>query len=143
MRWQILDNESKMNMRNFMVQLVLNLPEQVKSQPNSQHLLTKLNATLISIVKLEWGKSWQNFIQDICSSATENEAKCENALNILKLLSEEVFDFSKGTILQKDAAVLKAQMSTEFEMVYNICNQVLLNSDGVSESLIKSCLKTL
>ena len=143
MRWQILDNESKMNMRNFMVQLVLNLPEQVKSQPNSQHLLTKLNATLISIVKLEWGNSWQNFIQDICSSATENEAKCENALNILKLLSEEVFDFSKGTILQKDAAVLKAQMSTEFEMVYNICNQVLLNSDGVSESLIKSCLKTL
>ena len=143
MRWQILDNESKMNMRNFMVQLVLNLPEQVKGQPNSQHLLTKLNATLISIVKLEWGNSWQNFIQDICSSATENEAKCENALNILRLLSEEVFDFSKGTILQKDAAQLKTQMSTEFEMVYNICNQVLLNSEGVSEGLIKSCLRTL
>ena len=103
MRWQILDAESKMNMRNFMVNLVLNLPEQVKGQPNSQHLLTKLNSTLISIVKLEWGNSWQNFIQDICNSATENEAKCENALNILKLLSEEVFDFSKGTILQKDA----------------------------------------
>ena len=99
MRWQILDNENKMSMRNFVVNLVLNLPEQVKGQQNSQHLLTKLNATLISIVKREWNTSWQNFISDICNSATENEAKCENALNILKLLSEEVFDFSKGTIL--------------------------------------------
>ena len=61
----------------------------------------------------------------------------------MRLLSEEVFDFSKGTILQKDAASLKEKMSAEFEMVYNICIQVLKNSDGVSESLIKACLKTL
>ena len=79
-------------------------------------------------MKHEWNTTWQNFISDICNSATENEAKCENALNILKLLSEEVFDFSKGTILQKDAISLKEKMSNEFEMVYNICMQVLQNS---------------
>ena len=58
MRWNILDAESKLNMRNFMVNLVLNLPEQVKGQQHAAHLLTKLNATLISIVKREWGTSW-------------------------------------------------------------------------------------
>jgi exportin-1 len=79
-------------------------------------------------VKHEWNTTWQNFISDICNSATENEAKCENALNILRLLSEEVFDFSKGTILQKDVISLKEKMSNEFEMVYNICMQVLQNS---------------
>ena len=75
-RWKILDDESKMNMRNFMVDLVTKLPDQIKDIPNSAHLLTKLNATLISIVKLEWGTSWQNFIPDICSSAGESVSKC-------------------------------------------------------------------
>ena len=57
-----MDNDSKIGMRNFMVNLVLNLPDQIQGVPNSGHLLTKLNSTLISIVKLEWGTSWQNFI---------------------------------------------------------------------------------
>ena len=30
MRWKILDDENKMSMRNFVVNLVLSLPEQVK-----------------------------------------------------------------------------------------------------------------
>ena len=85
-----------------MVSLVTSLPDTIGAQENAQYLLTKLNATLISIVKLEWGSSWQNFIPDICNSAQEGVNKCENALNILKLLSEEVFDFSKGTILQSE-----------------------------------------
>ena len=34
-------------------------------------------------------------------------------------------------------------MNDQFEMVYKICIQVLDNAEGVSESLIKSCLKTL
>lgn len=72
-------------------------------QQNGSHLLTKLNATLVSIVKQEWTVSWNNFISDICGTASESQAKCENVLNILKLLSEEVFDFSKKTILQDQA----------------------------------------
>jgi exportin-1 len=34
-------------------------------------------------------------------------------------------------------------MNDQFEMIYKICIQVLDNSDGVSESLVKACLKTL
>ena len=98
-----------MSMRNFMINLVLNLPEQIKDTPNSSHLLTKLNSTLISIVKLEWGTSWQNFIPDICNSANESVNKCMNALNILKLLSEEVFDFSKGNMIKSQVAQFKQQ----------------------------------
>jgi exportin-1 len=75
-----------------LVQLVLSFPD----KQEQKWLLTKLNGTLISIVKHEWRTSWTNFIPDICGSAKESENKCENALNILKLLSEEVFDFSKN-----------------------------------------------
>lgn len=54
------------------------------------------------MVKLEWNNSWSDFIPDICNSAAASVNKCENALSILLLLSEEVFDFSKGTIMRSE-----------------------------------------
>jgi hypothetical protein len=36
------------------------------------HLVTKINGTLIAIVKKEMGTSWKNFILDICNSAAQN-----------------------------------------------------------------------
>jgi len=78
----------------------MQMAEDENLQGPNQHLLTKLNSTLVTIVKQEWMVNWNNFISDICSTASQSQSKCENVLNILKLLSEEVFDFSKNTILQ-------------------------------------------
>jgi exportin-1 len=83
----------------FIISLVVRLCEEEEIAQKNQHLLMKLNATLVSIVKQEWTSSWKNFIPDICSNAKESQSRCENTLNILKLLSEEIFDFSKNAIL--------------------------------------------
>lgn len=98
-RWKILPEEQKMGIRSYIITLVLRLSEDEALSQQNQHLLTKLNSTLVSIVKQEWTTSWQQFIPDICNSAKDSQPKCENTLNILKLLSEEVFDFSKNTII--------------------------------------------
>jgi len=104
---------------------VLKLSEDEANIQQNQHLLTKLNATLISIVKQEWTTSWQNFIADICGDAKASQSRCENALNILKFLSEEVFDFSKNTLLSQQASKLKAIMTTDFHQIFNLCYWVL------------------
>lgn len=94
----------------------------------NQPLVTKLNSTLISIVKLEFQSDWKNFISELCSDANSSQSKCENALNILKLLSEEVFDFSKNSITANEAKQLKDQMTAQFEAVFNLCNMVVKTS---------------
>ena len=94
---------------------MLKLSEDENLAQQNQHLLTKLNATLISIVKQEWTTSWTNFVPDICANAKESQSRCENALNILKLLSEEVFDFSKNTLLSQQASKLKDIMTNDFQ----------------------------
>lgn len=98
-------------------------------------------------MKQEWTTTWRNFVPDICGSARENQAKCENALNILKLLSEEVFDFSKNTLLAQQASKLKANMTSDFGAIFELCNWVLEQAAGnpgvVKPSLVRSCLKTL
>ena len=43
---------------------------------------------------------WQSFLPDIISASKTNETLCENSMTVLKLLSEEVFDFSRGELTQ-------------------------------------------
>lgn len=146
-RWQILADSDKAGIRNELVQQVLNFPEVQSNE--AQFLLTKLNATLISIVKFEWRTSWQSFIPDICNHARQSENKCENALNILRMMSEEIFDFSKNQILQEEVSALKLQMNDQFQGVYDLCYWVLGQacqgalSDKAAPGLVKSCLRTL
>jgi exportin-1 len=49
-------------------------------------------------LKREWPKNWESFIPDIIGASKTNESLCQNNMIILKLLSEEVFDFSSGQV---------------------------------------------
>lgn len=68
---------------------------------------------------------------------------CENNFSILKMLSEEIFDYSKNQMTQKQISELKTHMSSDFETIFKLCQLVLDNSNQAKPSLIKSCLETL
>jgi len=89
----------------------------------------------VSIVKQEWMTSWNTFISDICNTAQESQAKCENTLHILKLLSEEVFDFSKNTLLQSQATELKSTMTNEFVTIFKLCEFVINSAMADPQSI--------
>lgn len=59
------------------------------------------------ILKQEWPKHWPTFISDIVGASRTSESLCQNNMIILKLLSEEVFDFSSGQMTQVKAKHLK------------------------------------
>lgn len=60
---------------------------------------------------------------------------------ILKLLSEEVFDFSSGQMTQTQAKHLKDNMCSEFSQIFQLCQFVLDHSQNVP--LVEITLKTL
>jgi exportin-1 len=60
---------------------------------------------------------------------------------ILKLLSEEIFDFSAEQLTQAKTKALKTSMCGEFSDIFNLCNEVL--EKAVKPSLIKATLETL
>lgn len=61
----------------------------------------------LQILKQEWPKHWPTFITDIVGASRTSESLCQNNMVILKLLSEEVFDFSSGQMTQVKAKHLK------------------------------------
>ena len=70
-----------------------------------------------------------------------NETVCQNNMEILKLLSEEVFDFSSGQMTQAKAKALKDSMNNEFQQVFQLCNFIMINSQN--KNLINVTLETL
>ena len=55
---------------------------------------------MLQILKQDWPHRWKSFIPDIIGASRTSETLCENSMIILKLLSEEVFDFSRGELTQ-------------------------------------------
>ena len=60
---------------------------------------------------------------------------------ILKLLSEEIFDFSAEQMTQTRIKNLKNQMCGEFSEIFKLCSEVL--EEAQKSSLIKATLETL
>uniref|UniRef100_A0A671L4G4 Exportin-1 n=1 Tax=Sinocyclocheilus anshuiensis TaxID=1608454 RepID=A0A671L4G4_9TELE len=75
-----------------------------------------------------------------CSSRT-SESLCQNNMIILKLLSEEVFDFSSGQMTQVKAKHLKDSMCNEFSQIFQLCQFVMENSQNAP--LVQATLETL
>jgi exportin-1 len=62
-------------------------------------------------------------------------------MTILKLLSEEIFDYSAEQMTQAKTKNLKNQMCGEFSEIFNLCTEVLEKAN--KPSLIKATLETL
>ena len=71
------------------------------------HMCLTHGCFTFQILKQEWPKHWPTFISDIVGASRTSESLCQNNMVILKLLSEEVFDFSSGQITQVKAKHLK------------------------------------
>lgn len=101
----------------------------------------KLNLTLVEILKQEWPQNWPSFISDLVGSSKSSEVLCENNMQILKLLSEEVFDFSRDQMVTEKVKRMKESLNGEFSMIFQLCEFVLEHSK--KPSLLRVTLQTL
>eukprot|EP01134_Creolimax_fragrantissima_P004030 CFRG4030T1 len=139
-KWNILPVEQREAVKEFIVSMIIRLSSESK-QSCDRVFIRKLNMILVQIVKQEWPHSWPSFIPDIVGSSKTSESLCENNMAILKLLSEEVFQYSDGKMTVAKARQLKDSMNSQFGMIFELCMFVFENTD--STALVKSTLDTL
>ncbi|KAJ2767457.1 Karyopherin transporter, partial [Coemansia nantahalensis] len=140
-KWNILDGDSRSGIKNFIVGLVVKVASTEESLRSNKMYLNKLNLILVQILKQEWPQNWPNFIPEIVTTSRTNLALCENNMAILKLLSEEVFDYSAEQMTQAKAKNLKSQMCGEFSSIYSLCTEIL--QKAVQPTLVLATLETL
>lgn len=140
-RWKILPLDQKLGIRNFIANMIISMCDDDANFVSLRALINKCDLTLVQIIKQEWPENWPTFIPEIVQSSRAGFNVCENNMVILKLLSEEVFDFSAEQMTQARAKSLKTRMSEEFAEIFKLCYEVL---DKASKpSLILSTLNSL
>ncbi|KNC82546.1 exportin-1 [Sphaeroforma arctica JP610] len=139
-KWNVLPTDQREAVKEFIVSMIIRMSSEPQ-QGTDRVFIRKLNMILVQIVKQEWPHAWPSFIPDIVGSSKTSESLCENNMAILKLLSEEVFEYSSGKMTVAKARALKDSMNSQFSMIFELCMFVFENTDGVS--LIKSTLETL
>lgn len=140
-RWNALPQVQTAGIKTFIIDLIIKTSSDPATVEREKFYLTKLNMVLVQILKREWPKRWPTFISDIVGASKSNESLCQNNMNILKLLSEEVFDFSSGQLTQAKTKYLKDTMCHEFSKIFQLCTFVMETSS--TESLVQSTLETL
>ena len=127
--------------RNFVVNFIIQSSGSEESLKAERTFINKLNLVLVSILKQEWPHNWPTFINEIISSCHTNLSICENNMAILRLLSEEVFDYSADQMTSAKTKNLKTTMCSEFSSIFQLCSEVLNTAN--QSSLIKATLETL
>lgn len=140
-RWKVLPRNQCEGIKKYIVALIIKTSSDANSLEANKTYLNKLNMILVQVLKREWPKNWETFIPDIVGASKTNESLCQNNMVILKLLSEELFDFSSGQITQTKAKHLKDTMCNEFSAIFHLCQYVLENSQN--PFLVSATLETL
>uniref|UniRef100_A0A8H8CN60 Importin N-terminal domain-containing protein n=1 Tax=Psilocybe cubensis TaxID=181762 RepID=A0A8H8CN60_PSICU len=140
-KWKTLPEGQRQGIRNFIVGITVKVASDEVSFRKEKTYINKLNLALVQILKQEWPHNWPTFITELVESSKTNLPLCENNMVILKLLSEEIFDFSAEQMTQTKIKNLKNQMCGEFSEIFKLCSEVLEEAQKVS--LIKATLETL
>ena len=127
--------------KGYVVAALIAISNSEESYRANKLFIGKMNKVLVQILKQEWPHNWPNFIGDICGASQTSEVLCENNMVILRLLSEDVFDFSKDAMTTAKIRTLKESLNSEFAKIFQLCELVL--SSTTRASLLNQTLATL
>ena len=133
--------EQREGIKNYVVGKVISMSSDEATMNAEKVFISKLNLTLVQILKQEWPHNWPSFVPDLVGSSKTSEVLCENNMQILKLLSEEVFDFSRDQMVTEKVKKMKESLNSEFSQIYQLCEFILEHSQR--PSLLRVTLQTL
>lgn len=109
--------------------------------------LSSRRTTLIQIIKQEWDTTWPDAVKDLAAACGQNQTVCENNLEIMLMLSEEIFEDTKQNMTKAQLERLKLKYNDNLKIIYDLCEYIakayISDSSKVAPSLIKMCLRTL
>mmetsp|Transcript_11133 Transcript_11133/g.38765 ORF Transcript_11133/g.38765 Transcript_11133/m.38765 type:complete len:1104 (-) Transcript_11133:194-3505(-) len=140
-RWGTLPRDQREGIRSYISDKIIALSSDEATLAAERVLVSKLNLSLVAILKQEWPQNWPSFIPDLVDSSKVSQSLCENNMRILLLLSEEVFDFGREAMTSEKVETLKTSLNKEFAAIFELCEFILGAAE--QESLLSVTLQTL
>ena len=118
-RWKTIPEGERVGIRNFIVNMIIALCDDETVFETERALINKIDLTLVSVLKQEWPHNWPQFVPEIVMSSRSSFNVCENNMIILKLMGEEIFDFSQDDMTQGQLVKveLEGRIRANFQVV--------------------------
>lgn len=139
-RWKLLPSEQRIGIRDYIVQQVILVGSDSDQVRARKLYLNKLLCLLVEILKHEWPRRWPEFLEEIVQSSKINISIALVNMKILRLLAEEIFQFTSNMNHVK-VVFLKNTLITQFPPLFHHIYQILSESTDVD--LIVETLKCL
>ncbi|EZG78145.1 putative exportin 1-like protein [Gregarina niphandrodes] len=139
-RWNVLPIAERVQIPKYLYELSMSLGG------SRSPLLTKINETMVLVLKKVWPKNWGTFVEDLVGSAVD-PVTVGNNLAILSLFVEDVLDFGDEEVVSRRAQQLKEALLQKFPVILNFCLAVIEKALDDSQLRIKAlqcaalCLK--
>nr|QSE03635.1 exportin 1 [Metchnikovella dogieli] len=140
-RWNSLGREQCEGIRGYIVSAIIKGSTDEGFFRKERVFINKLNVVLVQILKHEWPRRWPGFIDELTLASRESITLCENSMGILKLLSEEVFNYSSEQMTMLRIKTMKEQLAKDFSTIFQLFLEVL--SNGQRFSLVSGTLDAL
>ena len=122
-RWNTLAPEQQSAIRNFLGNFVMAVGCNPVALQHHRHLVVKAAATLVSVAKHEWPERWPSFVADVIGSVA-GAPEAQNALLIMRLLIEEVFECGARTMTTRWVERKQAALAGDFGSIFDLCCRV-------------------
>ncbi|XP_039170562.1 protein EXPORTIN 1A-like isoform X2 [Eucalyptus grandis] len=125
-RWNALPHKQRDWMKNYISQVIMQLSSNEASLRMEKLFINTLNIISVQILKREWPGRWRSFFPyDLVLAATTSETIRINYMAILTLLSEDLYDFSRGEMTEQKIKELEQSLNSELQLIYELCSYVL------------------
>ncbi|KAI9282620.1 CRM1 C terminal-domain-containing protein [Sporodiniella umbellata] len=142
-RWNTLSGEQQFTLRNSIANLVVHTSSKENVEHSHALLLRKLNGLLVQIIEKECPRHWPTFIEEIVNSSFTNVNLCKNNMQIIKLLSEELYGQPRNSLTQTKIRKLKKKLVDDFALVFDLLKKVLSTPTLGNETLLTTAMETL
>eukprot|EP01053_Blabericola_migrator_P000919 Blabericola_migrator_1__918@NODE_1226_length_5052_cov_80_009629_g831_i0_p1_GENE_NODE_1226_length_5052_cov_80_009629_g831_i0NODE_1226_length_5052_cov_80_009629_g831_i0_p1_ORF_typecomplete_len1077_score272_82CRM1_C/PF08767_11/9_8e02CRM1_C/PF08767_11/3_7e03CRM1_C/PF08767_11/2_6e03CRM1_C/PF08767_11/1_5e54Xpo1/PF08389_12/1_3e04Xpo1/PF08389_12/7e31Xpo1/PF08389_12/1_2e03Xpo1/PF08389_12/1_3e04Xpo1/PF08389_12/1_2e03CRM1_repeat_2/PF18784_1/6_9e23CRM1_repeat_3/PF18787_1/5_8e21CRM1_repeat/PF18777_1/1e08IBN_ len=143
-RWKILPLEARQSIPQYLITLTNTAAMNANSNPA---LRTKVNEVIVNVAGKIWPQEWPGFVRDLCESAQKDQKICENNLQILNMLSEDILDFGQEEMTSLKCQELSTTLRSEFAQIFALCvfvlNQYRENPRSLAPSLVQTTLVCL
>ena len=139
-KWKVLAPEYQARVKGHTQRMLGALIQTPATYKANKDLIVKLNGIIVAVAKHDWPAKWPTFIQDLVKASAANDTVCSNTLEIIKGISEEVFDYSMNNMTSAKIVDLKRQLQGELRAIYQLCMSKLATCfDAGGQSTCTAC----
>lgn len=135
--WSILEDDPK----NAIMRLIINYINHESTIQENEANAIMIDQAFVEILKYDWPSKWGTLISDLVEESHSSTVLCINNLVILKLLAEEIINYTDSGITSACSQQMMDAFDERFSVLFDLLMEIINSSEDII--LLHTALESL